>query len=514
MPSDALHYYFLTQELNQLLNGGKVNKVYNTETNNIVFAIRANNQNYNLLISCNPNYSRIQLNTHKLDNTSIQSNLCMHIKRHLVGATIKEINTVQYERIVQIKFVHHDELGTKHQKILVAELMGRRSNILLLNLPDMTISDCLYKASIDIAPNRPILVGLQYNPPTPSIHIQNIIDKFDKYVDLQKNPCVCFKNGFCIDWFVHQQLQPDNLDCDEIKKFDTLYQCVDYYFENVLSQKAIQDMSIRLNSTLQDLYKKTNKKYAKIKKIVDQSKDYEKYKILGELLVANIYLAKYGDTQIKVYNYYDNCDTVIQLDPKKSPSQNSQEYFKKYNKQKKAIEISNPQLIQIEQDLDYYKSLQDMIAQAIDMETLDSIEQEMIQSKILITKSTSKYNTTQTSEPRVFEIDGFIVKIGKNNMQNDILYKKAHSTDIWLHAQKIHGSHAVISSRPKVPTIQTITKVAQLVVFFSKAKHTDKVPVDYTQIKNVSKPRGSKPGFVTYANQKTLWVNPSNELLK
>jgi predicted ribosome quality control (RQC) complex YloA/Tae2 family protein len=136
----------------------------------------------------------------------------------------------------------------------------------------------------------------------------------------------------------------------------------------------------------------------------------------------------------------------------------------------------------------------------------------MIQAGLIVDSSilsTKQKKVNQTSQPRQFVIDGFVVNVGKNNLQNDLIIRRASSTDIWLHAQKIHGCHAIIVAKPKPPNLQTITKVAQIVAFFSKAKQTDKVPVDYTQIKNVTKPRGSKPGAVVYVNQKTLWVNPS-----
>lgn len=564
MPSDALHYHFLTTELDGILRGGRVNKIFSPGACDVVLVLRVINQNINLLISCNPSLNRLQMVDGKFSNTSTASSFCTHLRRYLVGSTIQSINNVDCERIIQLNFSNTDELGTVFYKTLNIELMGRRSNMMLLN-PDKTISDILYKASIDVSPNRPLLPGLHYTAPPLSPYAETIKDQIQKYSNQKLQPCVKLVDDTCIDFAVHPDLLSTkgdisvdnniirNINKDgssfsnntnitynnsvvssdtynsnnsslgstsispnkNIIKFDTLHQAIDYYYESTVDKTQYNSAASKLNSIVNEHIKKTIKKQDFLQKQIDSSLDFEKYKILGELIVSYMYQIKYGDSTATVLNYYDNTEITITLDSKKSPSQNSQNYFKRYNKKRKTIESCTPQLEQVENELEYLQSLKQSIASSPDIDSLNAVEEELVKSGLItLSKDKNKTkSTTQTSQPRLFIIDGYTVQIGKNNIQNDALYRKASSNDIWLHAQKIHGSHAIITSKPKTPDISTITKVAQIVAYFSKAKNTDKVPVDYTQIKNVSKPRGSKPGFVTYNNQKTLWVSPDNSLI-
>jgi predicted ribosome quality control (RQC) complex YloA/Tae2 family protein len=341
----------------------------------------------------------------------------------------------------------------------------------------------------------------------------SIQSQFEQYQDLMLNPCVRIRNDWCVDFWASPQLIHNQIDDCTFKHFDTLHQAINYYYDSILAQQDYNNLHTRISTALSNAIKKSTKKQSQLLNQQAQGQDYDKYKLYGELLLTYIYMVKYGDSQIDVYDYNNENQVTIQLNTTKNPSQNVADYFKKYNKKRKSVEMSITQLQQVNADLAYYQSLQETLATSTNKDDLDNLYQELVSCKLIDEVTKSKSNVT-TSQPRMFEIDGFKVQIGKNNIQNDQLYRKAASTDIWLHAQKIHGCHAIISTRQKSPNLSTITKVAGLVAWFSKPKNVDKILVDYTTIKNVSKPRGSKPGMVSYVNQKTLWVTPDNSPIK
>jgi predicted ribosome quality control (RQC) complex YloA/Tae2 family protein len=277
------------------------------------------------------------------------------------------------------------------------------------------------------------------------------------------------------------------------------------------AHNALNALTARLSSAVAAATKKLEKKRAIVQQQLIRADSADTDRLHGELLTTYMYLAKYGDASLTVLNYYDNTDLTIQLDAKKSPAQNAQIMFRRYNKKRTAAKMATEQLDNMQSTQEYYQSLDQMIAAATDIDALNDIASEMTDAGLIKQVSTlsPKGAKGATSQPRQFVISGYTVLIGKNNLQNDLLVKKAHSCDIWLHAQKIHGSHAVIVAGRTPPALEIITQVASLVAYFSKAKQTDKVPVDYTQSKYVSKPRNSAPGKVVYTRQKTLWVSPT-----
>jgi predicted ribosome quality control (RQC) complex YloA/Tae2 family protein len=243
-----------------------------------------------------------------------------------------------------------------------------------------------------------------------------------------------------------------------------------------------------------------------LKQRIKEAEDNEQDRINGELVTANIYKIKYGDKSVKVFDYYENKDREIPLDITLNPAQNAQKFYKKYNKKKKTVEMSLVMLEKCEEQLDYYETLLLSLNQASSANELEDIAKEMESADLLPKKN--KKQMKIVSKPRKFEVDGYTVLIGKNNVQNDELVKSSDGGYTWLHTQKIHGSHTVIQGK-NIP-FDTIKKVASFSAFYSKASLSDNVPVDYTLIKFVKKPSGAMPGKVIYTNQQTVFVTPKN----
>ncbi|MDR3022262.1 MAG: NFACT family protein [Clostridiales bacterium] len=514
MPCDALHYYYLVKEFNLLLCRGKIEKVQCLNDYDIVLHIRASNKNYPLLLSGSPNQSCMYLTEQKFESQKVATAFCLNLKKNITNSVIVKFDTVPYERIIEIHFEHIDEFGTKNEFVLVAELMGRRSNIILITKQTGKICECMFKASIDIAPKRPILPGMSYSLPlAPNYEIlQRIKKQFEMCEKIPYSPSVAIKDNVSIDFFINKSLMENQMNFD-ILNFKTLNQAVCFHYKSQSEYKAFSSLKYKLATAINNAQKKLAKKQWILLKSRQQSSDFANFQLLGELLTANMYLAKYGDKSVTVTNYYDETDVTIILDVKKNPAQNAQHYFKQYSKKLKTYDMTGTQLTQVEDDLQYFQSIQALIEAASDMQSLMDIKQEMAKASIYLKKENENHkNEPQMSKPRHYEIDGFDVFLGKNNIQNDQLIKNSKSSDIWLHQQNAHGCHAIISTHSKLPSLQTITKVAEIVAFFSKSKQTDKVFVDYTQIKNVTKRKGAKPGFVLYKNQKTLCVNPKNPM--
>lgn len=572
MPSDALHFELLTQELCALLSNGRVEKIIQNSLD-IIFSIRKNNFTHNLLLSANPNYSRIHTTSAKITQPKTTTAFCTHLKKHLSGALLRSMECIENERIILLHFDTSDELGIASQNTLICELMGRRSNIILVNSQNK-ITDCLHKASIDQS-TRPMFPGIAYQKPPSNNpeYLQKLNQQKILARSIPMQPCIVVAPNnafidfcFCTQWEMFcntkfsmsthlsnensttppsttplsslQQPTPSPLQASlpiehsskanakaldpyatpqqanalqpTLLQCDTLSSAIDQFYTQKLQCDILQNTRQKMLTQINHSVQKLKKNIQVLQAQLDSASDAEKNKLYGELLTAYMYQVKYGDSQATCLNYYDNTTVTIPLDSKKSPAQNAQNYYHRYNKKVRTIKVSTQKLEESTAQLDYALSLIVTIQQATTLDDLQSIAEECVASGHM-PPSTKKSASMLASEPRKFLIDDHTLLIGKNNIQNDQLVRKSHSLDIWLHASQIHGCHGVIKpkDRSKPVSLATIQKAAQLVAYYSKAKSNDKVPIDYCPIKNVSKPRGSLPGKVIYHNQKTIWVNPN-----
>ena len=583
MALDGIVIHALTDELNNKLINGKVDKIYQPESDEILLTIRNNGTNYKLLLSANSSNPRIYLTTnYKKENPISAPMFCMLLRKHLINGRIVDIYQPEFERVIKIRIESYDELRTLSSKELIIEIMGKHSNIILVHNEDNKIIDSAKRIPLSISSLRQVLPGKTYeNPPSqnklnPLIEISH--DEFKLALSSMDMPVfkaiysafggvspvvakeICFRANLdenlsilALEDFQFTALREAfsrlfnqvklniyfpcmivNKRIDKIIDFSSLKLTMfnHYSFEENESISFIldryyyeKDIKERMNQKSQDLRKTISikldrllNKLSKQREELLTSQKADTYKIKGELLTANIYLMQKGMKEIEVINFYDeNANTItISLDKNLSPSENAQKYFKRYTKLKHAnIEISQQILISNE-EIEYLENIILNIENCESLNEIDEIRDELIKEGYLKSKnsvSKSKEKVKAISAPLEFtSINGFSIFVGKNNKQNDYLtLKLANSDDIWLHTKDIPGSHVIVKTNGSEVTSDTLYEAAMLAAYYSKGKLSSKVPVDYTLIKNVKKPNGSKPGMVIYDTNNTLYVTPLEE---
>ena len=562
MSFDGIVLKQVTSELSTCLLGGKINKVYEPNNNEIILGIYSNGKNYSLLCNISSNSYRLHLTTTNKPNPLNAPNFCMLLRKHLIGTRIKCISTVSLERVVMIELEGYNELNDLLSKTLVIELMGKHSNIILLNENNKIIDSLrhldIYSNSLrDIMPAREYVfpssnkedfykitkemflskidgsiiksisdnfTGISNCFITNLIETMNISDTHYTSEDLsliydrilyilsslgmQNVMCIkCCKNDYAIT------LEDNN------QNLQTNFFLDDFYTKKEKDQAILTYRNNLLKLVLSAL-KKVSKKIANMNNKLSECNNMEDYRIYGELITANLYQIDSNKKQnnITLYNYYDeNKPITIALDNTISISHNAKKYFKKYHKLKSTLEIVTNQKLEADKELDYLESIVYELESANNIAELDEIYQEICENGIFKgnEKSNVKKNKTNKRkvhdeyEPIIYTVDGFTLYVGKNNKQNDyITTKLGKNDDLWFHTKDIRGSHCLLKCNSKKVEEHTILACAQIAAFHSKGKLSSNVPVDYCYVKNVRKPNGSKPGMVIYTNNKTLYVTP------
>lgn len=550
--NDAFTYHHVVNEL-KILEGGRIDKVNMPNKDEVSFTVK-NGKLYTLVISANPTFARAYITNQKTENPPTPYSFLMHLRKHLTSAIIENIELVPFERVIKLSLKVKDLFG-EQCFYLYAEIMGRYSNIILVN-GEGKISECLLHFEGDLNAKRILLPGTIYALPPAQESKRTLDDKAEfvktmnlydgktavhnyiisKYIgfapltlkqaviksgyefpatddDAKKlfdtiaklyetgKPCYVKKDGKITDFYAFEY-QTDG----EVVFTDTLCEAMDEYFRQTFSTNSYTSGSNKLRSVIKAAMSRCEKKRETLLARIEEAEDNEADRIMGELVTANIYKIKYGDKSVKVFDYYENTEREIALDPLLNPAQNAQRFYKRYNKKKKTVEMSMEMLVKADELFEYLESLLLCVNQACSQSDLDEISKEMENTGILPKKNKKQVKTV--SKPRKYVVDGYTVLIGKNNVQNDELVRNSDGGYTWLHTQKIHGSHTVIQGKNIPP--KTIEKVASYSAFFSKASLSDNVPVDYTLIKYVKKPSGAMPGKVIYTNQQTVYVTPQN----
>lgn len=558
MAFDGVFLHKIINTLNNELIGKKIDKINQPEKDEIHISFR-NLKKVKLLISASSSYPRIHLTKQSKANPIQAAMFCMVLRKYLLGGKIVNIKQYDTDRFLSIDIEATDELGFDSIYTLYIEIMGRHSNISLVRSRDNKIIDCIKHISSDVNSVRILLPGFEYVMPP----LSNRIDPFDNGNNLESllNSEILAENFFSKNFNgICKQLSKELTSLtmeskvftqDSIIMTKQLFNSIDtnenYYIftnsnKNVIdfycydlksldySDKLIfnnpnelldefysaKDKQDRLSSKSSDLCKlvKVNiDRCLKKKNILeDELKDCEEkddLRIKGELLTSYIYSLKEGMKEVSLLNYYSEEETYlnIPLDPLKNPSENVQSYFKKYNKMKKTEEAAKGQLILNSSELDYLNSVMTSIHNAEEYTDFDEIRNELVVSGyIKFNKNKSKKDGK--SKPMHFiSSDGIDIYVGKNNIQNDYLTLKfADKTDLWLHTKAIPGSHVIVKET-NVPD-STLLEAANLAAYYSKGKDSSKVEVDYTQVRNVKKPSGSKPGMVIYYTNSTIVIDP------
>lgn len=566
MAFDGIVCSAVVAELNTLILEGKINKIFEPNKNEIIVGIYSKGKNLTLNINIDPVNYRINLTTHSKPNPKNVYNFCMVLRKHLTGGTIKKVYMNELDRIIYIDIDCYNELNDHITKTLIIELMGKHSNIILINSDSIIIDSLRHLNKLDNS-LRDILPGYKY------IEIENTkldfqSSTFDSFYNTTKENNVskissaisnCF-TGFSksgVSYTLNSlNIKDDvNVAVSDYKKLYTYFSellkqsiadisCTeinlsnkkDFYITNASSKDILINFFIddfyfdkevkekfesSKSNTLRSLLEKIRKLSDKLKNIDSKLKECSKmetYKLYGELIISNLYrIPNYNQENITLENYYDNNSPIsIPLDSTISPSANAKKFFKKYRKLQNTVSIVEKQKESIKLELDYLDSIVYEINNCTNLDELDAVIAEISEdygiSNAKQDDANKKSKKTVANMPTEYKIDGYTILVGKNNKQNDNLTcKLAKKNDLWFHTKDIHGSHVVLRlDKNKKATDSIIYKCATIAAYYSKAKLSQNVPVDYTFIKYVRKPNGAKPGMVIYTDNKTLYVNPKS----
>lgn len=575
MAFDAVAVRCLVKDLKDKLINSRIDKIYQPEKDEITINLRTMTDNFKLVLSASPAHPRVHFTNVSKKNPISAPMFCMLLRKHIGSGKITDIEQIGFERIIKFSIESYDELGDLTTKYLIVEIMGRHSNIILTN-QDMRILDCIKHIDFTVSSVRQLLPGLDYvSPPvqdktdlteineTANIDFSSPIQTADKAIlsaiagispltsreivyrafgrtdvkcseltdngrnkllyetvklakDVQQNnfsPCMIINSasGKLMEFSATPITQYESL--AEIKEFDDISVLLDTFYRTRDMHERMRQKSADLVKLLNNNIERVSKKLGILNKTLADSENKDKYKIYGDLLMANLYNMKNGQSSVEVIDYYkeDSPTVKIPLSPQLSPSQNAQKYYKRYNKAKNAEIEAAKQIENAKNDLEYLESTLAAIETSDTESDLNAIRAELIAEGYLNRKFNPKKQKQNASKPMHFvSSDGFDIYVGKNNTQNDYLTLKfANSSDLWFHTKNIHGSHTIIKlGLDKDVPKTTITEAAELAAYYSKGRDSSQVPVDFTQIKNVKKPNGAKPGMVIYDYYNTIYVTP------
>ncbi len=565
MSFDGLFTYTITEELKTVLLNGKITKIHQPYKYDLIFQVRSGGKNHKLFLSAHPSYARIHLTNESYENPSEPPMFCMLLRKHLEGGVIEYIEQPGMERMITIDVRSRNELGDVTVKRLMIEIMGRHSNIILIDKERDMILDSVKHLSPAVNRHRTVLPGHSYvlppdqgklNPFEADEEVilkkldfnsgkidQQIVQQFagisplfakevthraglvnrktipgaflSLVSDIKENkvtPSIYEQNQKELFYMIHLS----HLANGNEKTFSSISELLDRYYYGKAERDRVKQQGNDLERFMVNEKKKNEKKIKKLTTTLDQAEKASEFQLYGELVTANIYAIKKGDKVAEVINYYDeeNQTITIPLDVQKTPSENAQKYFLKYQKAKNSVEVVHEQIQLAQAEIDYFEGLIQQIESASPKD-IEEIREELIEGGYLKQRQSRNIKKKKNLKPvleHYLSTDKTEIIVGKNNKQNEYLTNKlAARDDIWLHTKDIPGSHVVIRSQN--PSEQTIVEAANIAAYFSKAKNSSSVPVDFTAIRHVKKPSGSKPGFVIYDNQQTVYVTPNEDLV-
>ncbi|MNO61229.1 hypothetical protein D3C76_518710 [compost metagenome] len=572
MALDGIVTRSIVHEL-QICVGGRINKIHQPSANDIVLQLRSNGGNHRLLLSANPTYPRVHFTEQSYPNPLEAPMFCMLLRKHCESGTIEAVSQVGMERIIHIDVRQRDELGDVSLKRIVIELMGRHSNIILLDPATGTQLDGIHHVTPSISSYRVVMPGFSYTHP-PQQNKQNplevtkdqflsafqtakdndqlkgwLVDSFSGLSPLiadeiqfrasrlagqdsdENNQWTAFDHAmsdvrehkYCPNSGenskgknVFSALMLTSLQGD-VKTYDTISHCLEDYFGDKALRDTVKQKTSDLLRYLHNELNKNIKKLSKLEEDIAEAEDAERYRIWGELLFSSLHTVHKGDKIVELVNYYDEDQQIekIPLDPLLTPSENAQRYFKKYNKFKNSLAVIDEQMALTRDEIHYLQGLLQQLSFAT-LSDIDEIREELIQQGYLRDRSKKNKKKKKNDRPTLHiytSSEGIEIYVGKNNLQNDYVTNKlGNPNDTWLHTKDIPGSHVLVRSSAFGDI--TLNEAAQLAAYFSQAKESSSVPVDCTLVRYVRKPNGAKPGFVIYDHQRTLFVTPDEQLIK
>lgn len=551
MSFDGMFTHALIKELNTTFAGGRIHKIQQPYEMELVLTIRANRKNHKLLISAHPSFGRIQVTEQAYNNPETPPNFTMVLRKYVEGNIIDSIEQYDNDRIIIFNLTRRDELGDASQQQLIVEIMGRHSNIFLLD-KDKKIIDAIKHVPMYQNTFRTILPGATYQLPP----IQNQVNPFKVGENFEKDKSLMTAKflqsqlmglgrdsaielasliekdsrkpyqviqDFCADFEnpnptlvvqddkQHFLVFPYTTISGEESHYDDLSALLTAYYQKKSKHDYVRQVGNAIIQVVEKNLTHQHKRLANLNQDMEKSSKADTFQLKGELLTTFLYQIEKGQTEVTLANYYDNDQPItISLDPALTPSQNAQKYYHKYNKLRNAINHIEKQKVVAEAEIQYLESIQTQLNFAEPNELADIRDELIDQGYLKKQKQDKKKRSNNASaKPREYKtVEGNRILVGRNNKQNDQLtMRQANKNHFWFHTKDIPGSHVILETDE--PSEAEIIQAAELAAAFSKYSQSNNVPVDYTQVKHVKKPNGSKPGFVNYFEQKTIFVTPT-----
>ena len=563
MTLDGLTLHFAVKEIKEEITGCKVDKVHQPQPDTIVLALRAPGKNPRLLICAGASNSRTHLTKNKYENPKAPPMFCMFLRKHLTSATITNVSQTELERIVCFSLEAKDELGLPRKMTLIAELMGKYSNVMLLSENGVIMDSMRHITEIQ-SRVRSVLPGLAYrqpqsdkiNPMTASLEaieealsrrgakgMRGWLSKALQGVStqtadelLRRLPQTGGDKAFagivkaffgtpkCPTMYSHggvpfffAPFRYQSITEEEAQTFDTINEMLDSFYYRLREIAHIARKRERLERVVSKQLEKQGTLLEKQVFSVEQMKQAEQYRTFGDLVTANIYRISRGMSVLATQDFVTGKDVAVPLDIRLSPAANAQKYYKKYNKLKSGMEMASARMRATKESVKFLESVQTSLNACETLGELSEVEYELIHAGVIRSFGKAKVRPTEmpSSPHRFISTDGITIYAGKNNRQNDELtMRKAQPEDIWLHVKDMPGSHVLISGVKSQPPQRTLLEAAVIAATLSKAGASAKVAVDYAPRKNVRKPNGAKPGMVVYEGYNTVMVMPDRALFE
>ena len=554
MAFDGLFIHSLLNDVKPKIVNSRLSKIYQPFEQDLVLTFRKDRKNIQLLLSANAQYPRFYITEQTIANPDKAPTFVMVLRKYLEGSILQSIDQLGVDRIVNFSFSNRNELGDQVQLVLSLELMGRHSNVILYDQKSGRIIDLLKRINPDENRVRLLLPKAKYElPPLISgIDGFKMTEKEFSQRSINSNPEKFASQiggldrddrqelaGYLEDDFSYSSFKtfmaqfnkkgafilktpnnkrkifpylPYHLDLIKESSDPDINHALDNFYQYQSNQDWVRQKSSQIERVVKNEHKKLAKKIVKLQKQLDQAENSEGYRIRGEILNANLAQVKPGMTEIELPNYYENNQPLkIKLDAALSPARNGQKYFTKYKKLRDSIKHVKEQIKIAQNNLNYFDTIQTAIDNA-EPQDIDQINEELMNQGYIKKpqKPKRKKKITEKNLNKFRISSGKTVLVGKNNLQNDWLtLKKANKTDIWFHVKNIPGSHVILQSDQA--TEEDISETAEIAAYFSKAKNSAHVQVDYVQDKRVKKPNGAKPGFVIYTGQNSIEVTPEKD---
>ena len=537
MSIDGILLYKLALELNYL-STGKIDKVQEVSDDEFLLSIRRDRQNFKLLISLTPNYPRINLTEQSFSFPREPKSFTMLLRKYFEGAIIDSIKTVETDRIMVIETQRYNELGDFERIKLIIEIMGRYSNLIIVK--DNIVIEAL--RHIGVSELRTIMPNASYTYPDTLGKINPFNYTLDelrvKLADVNNpkelckrilglsisNATISFESSDPIQKFydiIHTSTPVVNTigtkkeinyyPLENFKSYTSFSQLIDSFYSSESLKDRIKIKTNNISSFIDKLIKKNENKIVKLYDELDQSKKAETYKLYGELLIANSYINEKTD-KINVLNYYTNENITIPLDKKLYIKENANLYFKKYKKAKTTEVYAKKELEEANNEIEYFKLLKVQIEHAEVVEDVLQIQDELIKEHYLI----PQHKLSKLQKPKIltYELNGSLIYVGKNNLQNEIVtHELSNKDDLWFHVKDAPGSHVLLKKSDNY-TEEDIRTCANLAAIYSTMSTSSSVPVNYTKVKFIKSIPGKRKCFVSITHEKTIYIDPDNDKIK